>query len=65
MRSKQRCEDDLTTLSLASLYTSVIEGYPFHPNLRELIGKFKENEGFQQTPGVMASVASSAITSEK
>ncbi|MEI2713955.1 MAG: hypothetical protein V9G04_11885 [Nocardioides sp.] len=26
---------------------------PFHPDLRELVGKFKENDGFQQTRGVI------------
>ncbi|MBK6659798.1 MAG: DUF499 domain-containing protein [Proteobacteria bacterium] len=29
------------------------DAYPFHPDLRELVGKFKENEGFQQTRGVI------------
>jgi hypothetical protein len=43
----------LTTSSPESLYTRVIDAYPFHPDLRELVGKFKENEGFQQTRGVI------------
>ena len=29
------------------------DAYPFHPDLRELVGKFKENDGFQQTRGVI------------
>ncbi len=43
----------LTTTSPESLYTRVLDSYPFHPDLRELIGKFKENDGFQQTRGVI------------
>jgi hypothetical protein len=44
---------NLTTTSPESLYTRVMDAYPFHPDLRELVGKFKENEGFQQTRGVI------------
>lgn len=44
---------NLTTTSPEALYTRVIDSYPFHPDLRELVGKFKENEGFQQTRGVI------------
>jgi hypothetical protein len=44
---------NLTTSSPESLYTRVIDSYPFHPDLRELVGKFKENDGFQQTRGVI------------
>lgn len=43
----------LTTTSPEALYTRVIDSYPFHPDLRELVGKFKENDGFQQTRGVI------------
>ena len=43
----------LTSTTPESLYTRVIDAYPFHPDLRELVGKFKENEGFQQTRGVI------------
>lgn len=43
----------LTTTSPETLFTRVIDAYPFHPDLRELVGKFKENEGFQQTRGVI------------
>jgi hypothetical protein len=35
------------------MFTRVVDSYPFHPDLRELFGKFKENEGFQQTRGVI------------
>ena len=43
----------LTTTSPESLFTRVTDAYPFHPDLRELVGKFKENDGFQQTRGVI------------
>jgi Protein of unknown function (DUF499)/Chitobiase/beta-hexosaminidase C-terminal domain len=43
----------LTTTSPELLYSRVMDAYPFHPDLRELVGKFKENEGFQQTRGVI------------
>ncbi len=59
---------NLTTSSPESLYTRVIDAYPFHPDLRELVGKFKENEGFQQTRGVirlMQMVVSNLWKSEK
>lgn len=44
---------NLTSTSPESLYTRICDSYPFHPDLRELVGKFKENEGFQQTRGVI------------
>lgn len=59
---------NLTSSSPESLYTRVIDAYPFHPDLRELVGKFKENEGFQQTRGVirlMQMVVSNLWKSEK
>lgn len=43
----------LTTTSPETMFTRVMDAYPFHPDLRELVGKFKENEGFQQTRGVI------------
>ena len=58
----------LTTTSPEALYTRVIDAYPFHPDLRELVGKFKENDGFQQTRGVirlMQMVVSDLWKSEK
>ena len=44
---------NLTTTTPESLFTRVVDSYPFHPDLRELVGKFKENDGFQQTRGVI------------
>jgi hypothetical protein len=43
----------LTSTAPEGMYTRVLDAYPFHPDLRELVGKFKENEGFQQTRGVI------------
>jgi hypothetical protein len=43
----------LTSTNPVSLRTRIQDSYPFHPDLRELVGKFKENEGFQQTRGVI------------
>lgn len=43
----------LTSTSPETLYTRVLDAYPFHPDLRELVGKFKENDGFQQTRDVI------------
>lgn len=59
---------NLTTTSPEALYARVVDAYPFHPDLRELVGKFKENDGFQQTRGVirlMQMVVSSLFKSEK
>ncbi len=44
---------NLTSSSPESLHTRILDSYPFHPDLRELVGKFKENDGFQQTRGVI------------
>lgn len=44
---------NLTSTSPEGLYSRVCDAYPFHPDLGELMAKFKENEGFQQTRGVI------------
>ena len=44
---------NLTTTAPDAMFTRVVDAYPFHPDLRELVGKFKENDGFQQTRGVI------------
>jgi hypothetical protein len=43
----------LTSSSSDGLFQNVLDAYPFHPAWRELLGRFKENEGFQQTRGVI------------
>ncbi len=65
---KEAVSMGLTSTSPEALYQRVADAYPFHPDLRELVGKFKENEGFQQTRGVirlMQMVVSNLWRSEK
>ncbi|MBC7619239.1 MAG: DUF499 domain-containing protein [Candidatus Saccharibacteria bacterium] len=50
---RQAVQMNLTTTAPEALFTRVTDAYPFHPDLRELVGKFKENDGFQQTRGVI------------
>lgn len=50
---RQAAQMNLTTTAPETLFNRVIDAYPFHPDLRELVGKFKENDGFQQTRGVI------------
>ena len=50
---REAAKMNLTSTAPEALYTRIIDSYPFHPDFRELIGKFKENDGFQQTRGVI------------
>lgn len=34
-----------------SVYSGIVEVYPFHPCIKDLFARFKENNGFQQTRG--------------
>lgn len=43
----------LTSTAPEALYTRILDAYPFHPDQGELMAKFKENDGFQQTRGVI------------
>jgi hypothetical protein len=43
----------LTSTSSDAVYQQCVDSYPFHYSWRELVGRFKENEGFQQTRGVI------------
>ena len=43
----------LTSTQPDTLFARVQDAYPFHPDFGDLIAKFKENEGFQQTRGVI------------
>ena len=43
----------LTSTQPDTLFTRMQDAYPFHPDFGDLIAKFKENEGFQQTRGVI------------
>ena len=38
-----------TNYNADKLFTSIKESYPFHPSIRELYERFRENQNFQQT----------------
>ncbi len=40
---------DLTTATSQQLRTDIRQSYPFHPGIRDLYARFRENGGFQQT----------------
>jgi hypothetical protein len=40
---------DMTTLSADQIRADIATAYPFHPAIRDLYARFKENQGFQQT----------------
>ncbi|MCF7983262.1 MAG: DUF499 domain-containing protein [Thiohalocapsa sp.] len=44
---------DVTNASPEQFAARVIEAYPFHPSIRDLYARFKENPGFQQTRGLI------------
>ncbi len=50
---REAAKMNLTSTAPEALYTRLLDSYPFHPDFRELLGKFKENDGFQQTRGVI------------
>ncbi len=62
---KEAVNMGLTSTSPESMYQRVTDSYPFHPDLRELVGKFKENEGFQQTRGVIDRMFASGISASR
>ena len=44
---------DVTNASPEQFAAQVTESYPFHPAIRDLYGRFRENQGFQQTRGLI------------
>ncbi|MDD3040647.1 DUF499 domain-containing protein [Bacteroides sp.] len=42
-----------TNMSPEHIYTGVKDSYPFHPSIKDLYARFKENPGFQQTRGLI------------
>jgi predicted AAA+ superfamily ATPase len=36
-----------------SVYSGILESYPFHPSIKDLYARFKENQNFQQTRGLI------------
>ncbi len=41
----------ITSISADSIYTGIVNTYPFHPCIRDLFARFKENTNFMQTRG--------------
>lgn len=44
---------DITTESPEQFATRIQASYPFHPSIRDLYARFRENSGFQQTRGLI------------
>jgi len=44
---------DITTETPERFKTAVIDSFPFHPGIKDLYARFKENPGFQQTRGMI------------
>lgn len=44
---------DVTNASPEQVAARIVESYPFHPSIRDLYARFKENPGFQQTRGLI------------
>ncbi len=44
---------DITNLSPEKFAQQIKESYPFHPAIRDLYARFRENPGFQQTRGLI------------
>lgn len=44
---------DITSVSPEKLVQLIKESYPFHPAIRDLYARFRENPGFQQTRGLI------------
>lgn len=50
---KEAKQMDITTESPERFKMAVKESYPFHPGIKDLYARFKENTGFQQTRGMI------------
>ncbi|MEC2157656.1 DUF499 domain-containing protein [Virgibacillus halodenitrificans] len=48
---KEAKQMNSTNLSPEQIYTGIKDAYPFHPSIKDLFARFKENPGFQQTRG--------------
>lgn len=44
---------DITSASPEQFAAQIMESYPFHPSVRDLYARFRENQGFQQTRGLI------------
>ena len=43
----------LTSYSAEKAYIGIRDSYPFHPSIKDLYARFKENQNFQQTRGLI------------
>jgi hypothetical protein len=50
---KEAKQMDITNASPEQFASQVMESYPFHPAIRDLYARFRENPGFQQTRGLI------------
>ena len=50
---RQAKQMDVTNASPEQFAARVAESYPFHPAIRDLYARFRENQGFQQTRGLI------------
>lgn len=50
---KKAKQMDITNSSPEELVSHIKQSYPFHPAVRDLYARFKENPGFQQTRGLI------------
>ncbi len=49
-----RCRKrDYTSYSPDSVFKGIKDSYPFHPSIKDLYARFKENQNFQQTRGLI------------
>lgn len=46
-------KSSLTNYTGEAVYLGIKDAYPFHPSIKELYARFKENPGFQQTRGLI------------
>ena len=44
---------DVTNASPEAFANRIVDSYPFHPAIRDLYARFRENQGFQQTRGLI------------
>ena len=50
---RRASKSGLTSYSAEKVFIGVRDSYPFHPSIKELYARFKENQGFQQTRGLI------------
>lgn len=43
----------ISSLSSEKIYSDILSSYPFHPSIKDLFSRFRENEIFQQTRGLI------------